>query len=63
MKEILLNAFRACALRYCKNDSSCFGRWEHLFDERLTPEQKMIELAKELEAEGYQIVKVNPKKS
>lgn len=63
MKDILLNAFRACALRYCKNDPSVFGRWEHLFDERLTPEQKITELAKELEAEGYQIVKVNPKKS
>jgi hypothetical protein len=57
MKEILLNAFKACAMRYCKNDSSCFGRWEHLWDERLTVEQKAEEIAKELESAGYVLLK------
>jgi len=63
MKDILLNAFKSCAMRYCKNDPSCFGRWEHLWDEKLTVEQKAEELARELNNQGYVLIKKDYEKA
>ena len=53
MKDILLTALNNCAKRYSKG----FPRWEHLWDEKLSIDQKATELAKELESTGYVLLK------
>ena len=53
MKEILLKAMNDCAREYSKG----FPRWEHLWDEKRTIEQKAIDIAEKLDKMGYMLVK------
>ena len=53
MKEVILKAMEACALRYAKG----FPRWRNQWDERLTISQKAVEIAQELEEEGWALIK------
>jgi hypothetical protein len=53
MKDIILKAMENCALRYAKG----FPRWKNLWDEKLTVQQKSIEISDELESLGYVLLK------
>ena len=53
MEEIIKQIMNDCALRYAKG----FRRWMHLWDDQLTLPQKATEIARELELQGYLIIK------
>jgi len=52
MDKIILQAMNNCAKKYAKG----FLRWEHLWDEKRTLEQKAFDIAEEFKAGGYEIV-------
>ena len=53
MKEIILKALYSCALKYAKG----FTRWQYLWQDKTTYEQQATALAKDLEENGYVIIK------
>ena len=53
MGKIILQAMKNCALIYSKG----FQRWEHLWDESLTVEQKAKDISDELARMGYKITR------
>ena len=57
MDKIILQAMENCALRYAKG----FPRWFNLWDEKLTVEQKALEISKELQSLGYELKRVAAK--
>jgi len=54
--QIILLAITNCALRYCRN----IPRGINLWDERLTYQQKSVEIAEEIERLGYRLLKTIP---
>lgn len=53
MKDIILEAMERCALNYAKG----YPRWKHLWDEKLTIEQKAEQIAQYLDDNGYLLIK------